>query len=909
MTYRDHSKRAPVRTSLLCLALLALAACGGGGEGTDSTTAGSSGNSSGTGTSSASSTSSGSSAASASSASSSVTLPGCSSALTNPLQSITSIQGTTDTSPLAGQLVTVRGIVTGAFQGNAEDSSNTQLNGFFIQQPVADADALTSEGLFIYAPNATVKVAVGDYVQVAGKVAEYKGTGDTRTLTELSDISAISVCGSGLSVTPTTLTLPLASAEALEAYEGMLVRFEQTLTVTDVSDFGHYGSIALSNGRLWEPYNHPSMTPAAVVAANALNRIILDDGSTKSYPNMSVTPIKSYLSSASGTRRVGDTITGFNGPLTWSSDAWRVHPVSTVSFVDANPRSTAPSAVGGSLKVAHYNLENFFTTLGSRGASTATDFARQRKKLVAAIAAIDADVISLIETQNDAGVTLANLVSALNEKLGAGTYAYVDAGIAGTDEIIQAMLYKPAKVKTVGNPQVITDTNFSVSSGMRPSIAQRFASVANGGGFWMVANHLKSKGSCPSSSSSSSSSSSADADYGQGCWNASRTTQAKALRDWVAGLVSASGESDVLMMGDFNAYIDEDPLKVLESAGYEALLRRLAADQRYSYQFDGESGALDHAFASSALKSQVSGITVWHINSEEPEIIDYTTANKNPDLYTETPYRGSDHDPVVLGLNLSADAAATGVTTMSVTVPNAATVDTAVSITNLVVSNGTALTVNWGDGTLDTLPLSASTAAHTYSSPGSFTITVTLTGAGLPAARSSKIIVTGVVTGPDLFFSEYVEGGGSNKALEIYNPLTTSVDLSAYTVKIYSNGSPTSTGSLTLNGTLAAGETILIRHTSFTTSFSFPSTAVSNTTVVNFNGDDAVTLEKSGATIDGIGVVGTQTIWVSGMVSTKDKTLRRKSGITQGSIPGSTWDPATEWDVYDVDTFSGLGSR
>ncbi len=814
------------------------------------------------------------------------------------------MQGTTDTSPLAGQAVAVRGVVTGTFQGTG-DSTNTQLNGFFIQQPVADSDPLSSEGLFIYAPSASTKVEVGNYVQVEGTVAEYKSSSDTRSLTELSTITAITVCGSGLSITPTTLKLPLASADALEAYEGMLVKFDQTLTVTDVSDLGHYGSVGLSSTRLWEPYNHPSLTPTAVVAANALDRMILDDGSTKTYP------VVSYMSSASGTRRVGDTISGFSGPLTWSSDAWRVHPVSTVSFVDANPRTSAPSSVGGTLKVAHYNVENFFTTLGSRGASSATELTRQRDKLVSAIAAIDADVINLIETQNDAGVTLANLVTALNAKVGAGTYSYVDVGIAGDDEIIQAMLYKPAKVKTVGNPQIITDTNFSVSSGMRPSIAQRFASVSNGGGFWMVANHLKSKGSCPSSSSS------ADAEYGQGCWNASRTTQAKALRDWVAGLVSVSGESDVLMMGDFNAYIDEDPLKVLEDAGYEAVLRRLPADQRYSYQFDGESGALDHAFASSALKSQVSGITVWHINSEEPEIIDYTTSNKNPDLYKDDAYRGSDHDPVVVGLNLNADAAATGVVTMSATVPNTATAGTEVSVTNIAVSNGTALTLNWGDGTTVSLdPTTATSASHTYSAAGTYTITLTLTGTGLPATRASTIKVTAsstgsTVSGPDLFFSEYIEGTSNNKALEIYNPLSTSVDLSAYTVKIYANGSATSTGSLTLSGTLAAGGTIVIRHTSFTTTFTFPSSAISNSTVVNFNGDDAVTLEKSGSTIDGIGVVGTDpgTEWVSGTVSTLNKTLRRKSSITQGSIPGTSWDVATEWDVYDVDTFSGLGSR
>ena len=879
MTYLSHSGRGGVRISVLCLSLLALAACGGGGSSPEEPVAGAS-------------------SSSASSASSSVALPTCTTP-TNTLRDITAVQGTTDTSPLVGQTVAVRGVVTGDFQ------ADTQLKGFFIQQAVADSDPPTSEAVFIYAPSGA-DVSVGDYVQVEGAVAEYKSSSDSRSLTEITTPTAITVCGSGLTVAPTRLSLPLASAEALEAYEGMLVKFDQTLTVTDVSDLGHYGSVQLSNGRLYEPYNHPSLSPAAVVTANVLNRIILDDGSTKTYP----APVP-YLtaSDTSGTRRVGDTIAGASGPLTWSSDGWRIHPVAVPEFVASNPRTAAPASVGGTLRVAHYNVENFFTTLGSRGAASSAEFTRQRAKLVAAIAAIDADVLNLIETQNDAGISLDNLVTAVNDKVGAGTYRYIDAGIAGDDEITVAMIYKPAKVSPVGNAQIITDSNFAVSSGMRPSIAQRFAAVSNGGMFWSVANHLKSKGSCPSSSTS------AEADYGQGCWNASRTTQAKALKDWVGTLTSASGEADVLMMGDFNAYLDEDPLKALEGAGYEALLRRLPADQRYSYQFDGETGALDHAFASSTMQGQVSGITVWHINSEEPEILDYTTTSKTDDRYEASPYRGSDHDPVVVGLTLAADSSVAA-TTLSASVPTTGTAGAAVSISNLVASNGSALTVNWGDGSTASLALSASSASHSYTAAGTYTITLTLTGSSLPATRSSTIKIAaastgGTVSGPDLFFTEYIEGTSNNKALEIYNPLGSSVDLSAYTVKIYANGGSTATGSLTLSGTLASGAALVIRHASFTTGFTFPTGTISSSAVTAFNGDDALTLEKNGAVIDGVGVVGVDpgVEWISGSVTTLNKTLRRKAGITQGSIPGTAWDVASEWDVYDVDTFSGLGSR
>ncbi|GAB4063674.1 ExeM/NucH family extracellular endonuclease [Uliginosibacterium sediminicola] len=884
MLSRSHPQTPQFKLYLLALALSTLSACSGSSDSSTSTTA---------------------SAASGSASSSSVSLPSCS-APTNTLYDITAVQGTTDTSPLSGQTVAVRGVVTGDFR------ADNQLKGFFIQQPVADSNALTSEGLFVYSPSNTASIAVGDYVQVEGTIAEYKPSGETRSLTELTTLTATTRCGVGPSITPTTLSLPLASADALEAYEGMLVNFSQTLTVTSVTDLGHYGNLTLSaNGRLYEPYNHPTASASSASstkAANALNQIILDDGSTSSYPN----PIP-YMSASdsSGTRRVGDTVSNVAGPLTWSSAAWRVHPTSTPSFTASNPRTTAPTDVGGTLRVGHFNVENFFVTLGSRGATSATEFTRQRAKLVAAISGINADVLALMEVQNDGGTSIANLVSALNDSVGAGTYSYVDVGTPGDDEIIEGFIYKPAKVKAIGNVQVISDSRFTVSSGLRPSLAQRFQAVSNNGGFWMVANHLKSKGSCPSSSTST------DADYGQGCWNASRTLQAQALRDWVNTLTSSSGESDAIMVGDFNAYLNEDPLAVLEAAGFEALHRRLAGTARYSYVFSGQTGALDHAFVTPSLSSQVNAMTVWHINAEEPEIIDYTVStSKTDDRYAATPYRSSDHDPVIVGLNLSADSAA-NVTTLSATLPSTATSGTAVSITNLSASNGTALSVNWGDGTTESLALTATSASHTYTTVGTYTITLSLTGSGTSATRSGSIKVSapasgGTTTTQDLFFSEYVEGTSNNKAIEIYNPTSAAADLSLYTVRIYANGASTSTGSLTLTGTLAAGGTLVIRHTSGTfTGFTFPTGTISTTTVTAFNGDDALTLEKSGNIIDGIGVVGTDpgTAWTSGSVTTLDKTLRRKSSVTKGSIPGSSWDVATEWDVYDVDTFSGLGSR
>lgn len=865
------------RLGLLSLLIASLAACGGGGS---------------TDTSSVSS-----SASSASSSTANAALPACATSA-NTLYTINAIQGTTDTSPLAGKLVAVRGVVTGDYQ------SDSQLKGFFIQQPVDDNDPLTSEGLFIYAPSAT-DVKPGDYVQVEGTVTEYKASSDTRSLTEITSPTAISVCGAGPAIAPLTLSLPLASADALEAYEGMLVKFEQTLTVSEVYQLGRYGELMLSaNGRLHHPNNHPSLSAGEALAANALNQIRLDDGSSAQNPN----PIP-HLSAAdsSGTRRVGDSVSNVRGPLTWSANAWRVHPDATPGFVASNSRPAAPAAVGGDLRVASLNVLNFFTTLNQRGANTSAELTRQRAKLVEAIAGLDADVLGLMEIENNGTVALADLAAAVNARVGAGTYSYIDAGQPGTDAITVAMLYKPARVSPVGSAQVPGDSRFAVAGGSRPPVAQRFAAASNNGGFWMVVNHFKSKGSCPSTANDP------DQDYGQGCWNASRSTQAAALKDWVAGLTSSSGETDVLMMGDFNAYLNEDPIKALEAAGHEALLKRLPADQRYTYVFSGESGALDHAFASSTLKNQVSGVAVWHINAEEPLVLDYNTEFKTDDRYAATAYRSSDHDPVLVGLTLAADAAATA-PTLAASLPTSGSAGMAVSITGISASHGSSLTVSWGDGSSESLDLAATSASHTYSSAGSYTITLTLSGTGPAASRSASITISaGGSSGggdTDLIISEYIEGSSNNKAIELYNPTSATLDLSAYSLKLYANGSATATATQALSGTLAAGETLILRHASFTTSYGFPTSALISG-ITNFNGDDALTLEKNGTLIDGIGVVGNDpgTEWGSAGISTLNQTLRRKSGISKGSVPGAGWNVADEWESSPIDTFNGIGSR
>lgn len=581
---------------------------------------------------------------------------------------IHAIQGSGTSSPLVGQKVTTQGVVT-----------KVMNSGFFMQDEMPDSDPTTSEGIYVYTASAPT-VQLGQRVRVAATVAEYAvGTGADAVANPLTELTspAVSVLASGISIAPTTIAFPEAVEGDLEHYEGMLVHIEGPLTVGQNYFLGRYGQLTVSaDGRLEKPTNrHPAGSADALTMAddNARRRLLLDDGS--SLQNVTPTP---YLA-ADNTVRAGDSIDGLTGVIDYGlatsttsglSD-YRLQPTEAPVISRTNPRTAAPDAVGGNIKVASFNVLNYFTTftngqtasgltgqgctLGGasaaancRGADNITEFNRQKAKIVNAIKAVNADVIGLMEIQNNGNGAVQNLVDGLNAAAGAGTYASVamPTGGTGTDAIRVAMIYKPAKLSLVGN--AVSDSNPIHN---RPPLVQTF-SAANGEKFSVVVNHFKSKSSCPTSGND------ADQGDGQGCWNATRVEQAQALRSYIQGLQASSGDADVIVIGDLNAYGKEDPILDFTAAGYVDQVTRFN-EFDYSYVFDGEAGYIDHALATPSLSAQITGAKHWRINADEPSIIDYNTEFKQPacttcgpDYYTNTVYRSSDHDPVVIGLNL-----------------------------------------------------------------------------------------------------------------------------------------------------------------------------------------------------------------------------------------------------------------
>jgi len=604
---------------------------------------------------------------------------------------ISDIQGADNASPLVGTQVTVEAIVVGDFQGK------NGLNGFYIQEEDCDADntATTSEGLFIFDETLTdealeVDVSVGDRVRVSGTVEERFDA-----LTALTNISSISIIASDRTLpTPATINFPLATTGTLETAEGMRVTVPDTLYVTEYFNLDRFGELRLASdgpsnvpgtdGRIeqYTQFNTPS-TGGFNAYQNLVARrqIILDDGSTQQTPD-SLFGRGTRPLSATNPLRGGDSVTGLTGILSYDFNSYRIHTSQGVDFQPTNPRPPVPNEVGGSLKLASLNVLNFFTTLDQRnnpgsgpsnlpprGADTAAEFERQLEKLVTVIATMDADIVGLVELENefadtngDSQFAAGTLVEALNKRMGSGTYVFVkpeQSFVDASDAISVGAIYKPETVRIAAGTTVETLTDddidgdeaiFDGASTNRAPLAVTFEEISSGETFTVAIAHFKSKGG-------SGTGDNADIGDGQGNFNGTRLRGAQTLATWLAGDPTTSSDEDFLIIGDLNAYAQEDPIIALEDIGYTDLARQFLGDKAYSFVFNGQFGTLDYALANETLRSQVTGATEWHINADEPDAIDYNLDfNRNPTLFDgRSPFRTSDHDPIVIGLELKSN--------------------------------------------------------------------------------------------------------------------------------------------------------------------------------------------------------------------------------------------------------------
>jgi predicted extracellular nuclease len=559
----------------------------------------------------------------------------------------------------------VEGIITGRFPFLSPA-------GFFLQEEDvdADADSNTSEGIYVISDTT---LDIGDKVRILGDT--YEGAlAPSYNQACISPQEIILISKGNPTPHAHDIKLPLSNKNDLERYEGMILHFTDTLTVSNNANLGKYGEITISQGGLiYQPSQviDPNDTVSSGVNAsgksnvslidsikrqNDLRSFLLDDGRASA---MSILP---YVD-VNNTLRVGSTLDSLWGIMTFAFDEYRLQPVD-ISNVKINhqARPSVPFiGADANIKLASFNVLNYFNGDGlgggfptTRGANSLAEFTRQRDKIIKAIIELDADVLGLIEIENDGiGVNSAiqNLVNGVNAYLGAGTYTIINDGDTiqqfSKDEIRCGIIYKSKILDTVGTAVLGSDTVFN-----RPPLAQAFKVKSSDSVFVFIINHFKSK-SCEESKG-------ADKDQadGQGCYNDKRRRQAAALISFINNEVIPKSKSNrILCMGDYNSYYEEDPLDTIRSSG----LIILSDSKSYSYLYQGQIGSLDNAIVTKELLPFITGVEKWNINSSEPPYLDYEDdiddgggdlTNFWSFLYSDVPFRCSDHDPVLVGLSL-----------------------------------------------------------------------------------------------------------------------------------------------------------------------------------------------------------------------------------------------------------------
>ncbi|MBW4935137.1 ExeM/NucH family extracellular endonuclease [Marinobacter sp. F4206] len=547
---------------------------------------------------------------------------------------IARIQGSGHQSPMAGQTVTVEGIVTRDARGPGG------FQGIYLQQAdhQTDNDPRTSEALFVYTQRSAG--TPGERLRVTGQVKEYHG------LTELVGIQTMTVCGREALPEPAPVWLPWSAPP--ESLENMRVRFEQPLTVIDSYNLSLYGELTLAPTDQIRATEYLAPGTAALKASerNRNRRIVLDDGRRQRDPRPLPWP-PGGLSPAQ-TVRAGDRVSGLIGTLDFRFGDWRLQPESTPVFAPANPRQPPPSRpTEPHIRLLTMNLANYFNGNGqgldfptTRGARTQLQYRDQHERLVAALQAPDPDILALSEMEND-GYGPESSVADLARALGPAWRVVATPDADGSDEIRTTLLYREDRIDTVGIPTRLTSGPFQHRG--RPPLSQTFRPRQGGAAVRIVTVHLKSK-SCRNAVGADRAQ-----NDGEGCYTRRRVHAAEAVLDWLPSLSAPPDLAGTVITGDLNAYARETPLDVFREAGFTSMVHHLQpctpeSCRHYTYRYKGEKGSLDYALASDSLKPRILTAATWLLNADEPRALDY----RGPVEAAQTsPWRSSDHNPVI----------------------------------------------------------------------------------------------------------------------------------------------------------------------------------------------------------------------------------------------------------------------
>ena len=528
--------------------------------------------------------------------------------------SIAKVQGNSHKSPLSGQQVTVKGVVT----------LNQYSDGLYMEEPGSDGNRTASNAIFIQSGKLADEIEPGSLITVHGTVTEIGNDRDPQTA--LTNIDEPALCSSGNALPLTDVSLPL-DVSSREALEGMRIRINDSLVATDVYQFNQ-GRFSLSgNGPQYVPteVDKPGPATSRQIAENRAFALPVLLPESMGFPDLLVN---------------GDSIDQLIGVMAHDARGKRLtlQSISTFSNRDVPAPETAAQ---DSLRVVGMNLHNYFNGDGNgkgfptpRGAETMEEFQQQRDRIGAAIRVLDPHVLAVMELENDGfgPASAAQDFIELSNKATLNNWSVTrpENDNTGSDKIAVGIFYRTDRLKAVGPSETLGGPEFKRS---RQPQAQLFQQLPDGETLLVVINHLKSKGSCPDDGEN------ANQKDGQGCWNPMRRISAEKMSAWAKKLAASKGTDNILILGDMNAYRNEDPVGAIRNAGFTELMEKNQLPE-YSFVYSGHRGTLDYAFTSDALLEQVHQAYIWHVNAAFPA---------NMEL-PEPWLRFSDHDPVVVDI-------------------------------------------------------------------------------------------------------------------------------------------------------------------------------------------------------------------------------------------------------------------